>query len=166
MARVDVSRYQSFSEITERLDDIVAQVRDKDVSLERSLDLFDEAIALECGRSAAQIIREDGEEAFRAVETEVTGRYAARSGLVLACGGGVVTREENRDLIRQNARVVFLDRPIAELSDDGRPMSQTKGVERLAAERMDAYRSWADVTLPCTGSPAGDAELARRLLVL
>lgn len=126
----------------------------------------DEAIALECGRSAAQIIREDGEEAFRAVETEVTGRYAARSGLVLACGGGVVTREENRDLIRQNARVVFLDRPIAELSDDGRPMSQTKGVERLAAERMDAYRSWADVTLPCTGSPAGDAELARRLLVL
>lgn len=126
----------------------------------------DEAIALECGRSAAQIIREDGEEAFRAVETVVTGRYAARSGLVLACGGGVVTREENRDLIRQNARVVFLDRPIAELSDDGRPMSQTKGVERLAAERMDAYRSWADVTLPCTGSPAGDAELARRLLVL
>ncbi|HJB54550.1 MAG TPA: shikimate kinase [Candidatus Olsenella avistercoris] len=126
----------------------------------------DEAIALECGRSAAQIIREDGEEAFRAVETEVTGRYAARSGLVLACGGGVVTREENRDLIRQNARVVFLDRPIAELSDDGRPMSQTKGVERLAAERMDAYRSWADVTLPCTGSPAGDAELARRLLML
>ena len=126
----------------------------------------DEAIALECGRSAAQIIREDGEEAFRAVETEVTGRYAARSGLVLACGGGVVTREENRDLIRQNARVVFLERPIAELSDDGRPMSQTKGVERLAAERMDAYRSWADVTLPCTGSPAGDAELARRLLVL
>lgn len=126
----------------------------------------DEAIALECGRSAAQIIREDGEEAFRAVETEITGRYAARSGLVLACGGGVVTREENRDLIRQNARVVFLDRPIAELSDDGRPMSQTKGVERLAAERMDAYRSWADVTLPCTGSPAGDAELARRLLVL
>lgn len=126
----------------------------------------DEAIALECGRTAAQIIREDGEEAFRAVETEVTGRYAARSGLVLACGGGVVTRAENRDLIRQNARVVFLDRPIAELSDDGRPVSQAKGVERLAAERMDAYRSWADVTLPCTGSPAGDAELARRLLVL
>ena len=46
MARVDVSRYQTFGDITERLDDIVAQVRDKDVSLERSLDLFDEAIAL------------------------------------------------------------------------------------------------------------------------
>ena len=39
----DTSGYERF---TERLDDIVSQVRDKDVSLERSLDLFDEAIAL------------------------------------------------------------------------------------------------------------------------
>ena len=46
MARVDTSKYQTFPQITERLDDIVTQVRDKDVSLERSLDLFDEAIAL------------------------------------------------------------------------------------------------------------------------
>ena len=54
MARVDVSRYQTFSDITERLDDIVAQVRDRDVSLERSLDLFDEAIAL--GSKAVSLV--------------------------------------------------------------------------------------------------------------
>lgn len=54
MARVDVSRYQTFGEITERLDDIVSQVRDKDVSLERSLDLFDEAIAL--GSKAVSLV--------------------------------------------------------------------------------------------------------------
>ena len=52
--RVDVSAYQTFGEITERLDDIVAQVRDKDVSLERSLDLFDEAIAL--GSKAVSLV--------------------------------------------------------------------------------------------------------------
>ncbi len=46
MARVDTSKYQTFSDITTRLDDIVMAVRDKDVSLEKSLDLFDEAIAL------------------------------------------------------------------------------------------------------------------------
>lgn len=127
---------------------------------------LDEAIAIETGRSAAQIIREDGEGAFRAVETQVTGSYAARSGLVVACGGGVVTRPENRDLLRQNGRIVFLDRPIAELSSEGRPVSQAKGVEQVAAERMGLYRGWADVTLPCTGSAAGDAELARELLGL
>lgn len=42
----DVSAYKSFDQIVDRLDDIVGQVRDKGTSLERSLDLFDEAIAL------------------------------------------------------------------------------------------------------------------------
>lgn len=127
---------------------------------------LDEAIALETGRGAAQIIRVDGEDAFRAVETEVTGRYAARSGLVVACGGGVVTREANYPLLHQNGRIVFLDRPVSELSSDGRPVSQAKGVERVAAERMGLYRAWADVTVTCTGTPAGDAESVRGLLGL
>lgn len=127
---------------------------------------LDEAIALETGRGAAQIIREDGEDSFRAVETEVTGRYAARSGLVVACGGGVVTREANYPLLHQNGRIVFLDRPVSELSSDGRPVSQAKGVERVAAERMGLYRAWADETVTCTGTPAGDAESVRGLLGL
>lgn len=37
---------KTFDDITERLDEIVSQVRSKDTSLERSLDLFDEAIKL------------------------------------------------------------------------------------------------------------------------
>ena len=37
---------RTFDDITERLDEIIATVRSKDTSLERSLDLFDEAIEL------------------------------------------------------------------------------------------------------------------------
>ncbi len=37
---------RNFDEITSRLDEIVSTVRSKDTSLERSLDLFDEAIEL------------------------------------------------------------------------------------------------------------------------
>lgn len=37
---------RNFDEITARLDEIVSAVRSKDTSLERSLDLFDEAIKL------------------------------------------------------------------------------------------------------------------------
>ena len=72
VATVDVSRYQSFSSITERLDQIVAQVRDKDVSLERSLDLFDEAIAL--GSKAVELVDATDftpEEEERLAEAEV-----------------------------------------------------------------------------------------------
>jgi len=50
----DVSAYKSFDQITERLDEIIGQVRDKDTSLERSLDLFDEAIAL--GSKAVDLV--------------------------------------------------------------------------------------------------------------
>lgn len=37
---------QTFTEVRARLEDIVGQVRSKDISLEKSLDLFDEAIRL------------------------------------------------------------------------------------------------------------------------
>lgn len=40
MAKPDTSAYQTFDQITDRLDDIVSQVRNKDVSLEHSLDLL------------------------------------------------------------------------------------------------------------------------------
>lgn len=50
----DVSAYKSFDQITERLDEIIDQVRGKDTSLERSLDLFDEAIAL--GSKAVDLV--------------------------------------------------------------------------------------------------------------
>ncbi len=54
MARPNTSAYKTFDQISARLDEIVGQVRDKDTSLERSLDLFDEAIAL--GSKAVDLV--------------------------------------------------------------------------------------------------------------
>ena len=45
---------RNFDEISSRLDEIIATVRSKDTSLERSLDLFDEAIAL--GSKAVDLV--------------------------------------------------------------------------------------------------------------
>ena len=50
----DISAYKDFAQISARLDEIVGAVRDKDTSLERSLDLFDEAIAL--GSKAVELV--------------------------------------------------------------------------------------------------------------
>ena len=61
----DLSGYQSFDQIANRLDEIVGQVRDKDTSLERSLDLFDEAIAL--GSKAVEMVDKPN---FSAAELE------------------------------------------------------------------------------------------------
>ncbi len=50
----DISAYKSFEQISGRLDAIIDQVKSKDTSLERSLDLFDEAIAL--GSAAVELV--------------------------------------------------------------------------------------------------------------
>ena len=81
MAKIDTSEYQSFDQITARLDSIVDQVRDKNVSLEHSLDLFDEAIAL--GSKAVNMVDTTEftpEEEERLVQTQAAGDAADASG--------------------------------------------------------------------------------------
>ncbi|MDR0302159.1 MAG: hypothetical protein LBI04_07615, partial [Treponema sp.] len=60
--------------------------------------------------------------------------------------GGVVTRNENRHVIRQNGIVVFLEREISLLPTAGRPLSQRDGIEALAATRLPLYQKWSDYT--------------------
>lgn len=127
---------------------------------------LDDAFSVETDLTPAEYITSRGEQAFRVRETEVLKGYAARSGLVIACGGGVVTRAENYAPLHQNGTIVFLDRPLDQLSSRGRPLSQQKGIEQLAQERMGLYRSWADLIVSCTGSPTSDAAFIRDKLGL
>ena len=118
---------------------------------------LDDSFVVDHGQTPAECILTHGEETFRALETQTAAAYGARSGLVIACGGGIVTQPRNYDLLRQNGTIVFLDRPLEELCTDGRPLSQAKGVYALAKERRPLYEKWADINLPCTGSAEGDA---------
>ncbi len=127
---------------------------------------LDDAFAVDHGITPADCIRERGEDAFRDLESETAAKYGAQSGLVIACGGGIVTRERNYDLLHQNGTIVLIDRPLDALSSAGRPLSQSKGVARLAEERMPLYRTWADHVVACTGTALGDATFIRELLGL
>ncbi len=66
------------------------------------------------GRPIAEIFSSEGEEAFRALETSVLNGIASWHSLVVATGGGAVTRPENWGHMRQGV-VVWLDAPEAEL---------------------------------------------------
>lgn len=116
------------------------------------------------GCSCSDYIVDAGEEAFRCAESDCLAQIAARSGQVISCGGGVVTQPENYDLLRQNSVIVMLDRPIAELSKKGRPLSQRDGVEALAERRMPLYRSWADIIVTSRESADATAREAIRAL--
>jgi shikimate kinase len=73
-----------------------------------SVDL-DREIERLTGRAAPAVLEEEGEEHFRDLESgalaEVLGEERS---LVLACGGGVLVRTPNRDLLKARARVVWL----------------------------------------------------------
>lgn len=114
--------------------------------------------------SCSDYIVDAGEEAFRRAESDCLAQIAAWSGQVISCGGGVVTQPENYDLLRQNSIIVMLDRPIAELSKAGRPLSQRDGVEALAERRMPLYRSWADIIVTSRESADATAREAVRAL--
>ena len=51
-------------------------------------------------------------------------QLSKQSGQVIACGGGIVTRRENWDPMRQNSTVIYLRRDLELLPTSGRPVSQ------------------------------------------
>lgn len=122
------------------------------------LDL-DEMIEAETGRAPSVIIEADGENAFREIETRILDK-ALTGGVVLACGGGVVTREENRDIIRANSIVVYVKRELEQLATGDRPLSKRMGVEALYEERGPVYEAWSDIRMDNTGITETAEEIA------
>ena len=95
---------------------------------------------------------------FREQETLTTRRLAKLQDKVLAMGGGVVLRQENIDLLKENGLVIFIDRSPADIAGDvdteTRPLL-TGGRQRiydLYARREMLYRNAADLTVLNKGS--------------
>ncbi len=99
------------------------------------------------GISPAEVISDRGEKAMREMETAVLAELGKQSGLVIATGGGCVTREENYRHLHQNGTIVWVKRPLAELPTKGRPLSQSCGVQELYARRAALYERFADVSV-------------------
>lgn len=118
----------------------------------------DEELTHRVGRSPAELIRQEGESAFRALETETLAELGKGSGQVIATGGGCVTRPENRDLLRQNGRVFWLRRDLDKLPTADRPLSQTLGPEELYRQRKEKYAAFADHTVENNGDPKAAVE--------
>ena len=125
----------------------------------------DEQIEARAGRKIPDIFAQDGEAAFRKLETEVLAELSRQSGAVIATGGGVVTREENRDLLRQNSTIVWLQRDLHSLPLAGRPVSQSRPLNELAAERMPLYRAWSDAAVEVCGPEETAKAIQRELKI-
>ena len=121
-------------------------------SLNRKLVDVDERIVELAGCSIPEIFARDGEEGFRRIEHQALCQVSQESGLVIATGGGVVTRQENFDPMRQNSLIVWLLRDLSLLPRDGRPLSQKNSLTEMFRVREPMYRAAADCIADNNGS--------------
>jgi len=125
--------------------------------LHRTFVDLDEEVEKIAGRSIPKIFADQGEEAFRNLETEVALEYGKKNRLVIAAGGGIVQRRLNIMGLKQNGLLVYVDRPLESLSTHGRPLS-AGGIEALVqlySARKPLYEKYRDITLPNNQSIEG-----------
>ncbi len=120
--------------------------------LGRKLVDVDALIVEKAGCTIPEIFAKDGEEGFRRIEHEALCEVSRESGLVIATGGGVVTRKENYDPMHQNSMVFWLLRDIEKLPKDGRPLSQKNPLAEMFKVREPMYRTAADSIADNNGS--------------
>jgi len=105
--------------------------------------------------SITRIFDKHGEDHFRNLESKALER-ALNEFDVVATGGGVVLREENRNMLAGH-RVIFLDTNsesvLGKINLEKRPLlkNDPSAWDRIYSERVELYKSVASATL-CTGS--------------
>lgn len=121
---------------------------------------LDHEIEQHTGASVNLVFELEGEAGFRRREAAMLAELAARSGLVLATGGGAVLDPDNRRLLREHGFVIWLDAAIdAQLArlarDRQRPLlhapDRRARLENLATERNPLYAEIADLHLRSCG---------------
>jgi shikimate kinase len=117
----------------------------------RFVDL-DSRIEKRTGKTVAEVFREQGEPAFRALEQEEAAALSDLESVVVAAGGGAFAVPATRELLRKGALTVWLqcdlETTLARIRADGsRPLAGNREIMRaLLAEREPSYRQ-ADVTV-------------------
>ncbi len=124
----------------------------------------DEEIVKALGMSIPDIFKEKSEEYFRSVETKILDDIAQKRGQIVACGGGIVLKDENIDIMKKHGIVVRLDAPAEEIyarisEDSNRPLAKDKGIEgikEMLKDRKEQYDKAADVVIDTSGMQIQD----------
>ncbi len=120
----------------------------------------DAEIEKRCGMTIPEIFEKKGEEAFRDMETGLLREIAKTGRCVISCGGGMVLRPENRGLMKESGKTVYL---LAEPEtiyervkhSTHRPLLNGKmnpeAIRMLMEERYERYEKAADIRVKTDG---------------
>ena len=116
----------------------------------------DNEIEKRAGAEISWIFEVEGEEGFRERERKALQKSAEKDNVVISTGGGIVTIEENRELMIAKGKVVYLKTPIEiqlkrTENDKKRPLlsegNKEKTLRVLKEERDPQYEEIADITI-------------------
>lgn len=125
----------------------------------------DHALVAAVGMEIADYVEQNGWDAFRDREVETLVREAAPGGRVIGCGGGIVLREENREVLKSGVTVYLKADPeelarrlMNDPNEAQRPSLTGKSiadeVREVLAERAPLYEGCADLVV--TGDSLGE----------
>lgn len=137
----------------------------------------DALLEARAGRSIREIFEKEGEGGFREREAALLEELCGGSKVVIATGGGVILREQNRQRLKKSGLCVWLTADAATIWErlqadaataERRPNLTVGGlaeVEQLLRVREPLYRACADFTVDTVGrSPAAVADEVYRQL--
>lgn len=110
---------------------------------------MDEYIQETTSKSIIELF-ENGEEYFRDIESDICRELSQKENVLISTGGGVIKRKENIDAFKENALIIFLDRPVEKILEDvdvsKRPLLKDgkEKVINLYKERYELYKKYAD----------------------
>lgn len=106
----------------------------------------DTLIEKRANKTITKIFKECGEAGFRRLESEIIKETASENGAVIATGGGAVLNRQNVDLLRENGRIFFIDRPLDSLlPTPDRPLAlNAEEIRKRYEERYGIYLASAD----------------------
>ena len=121
---------------------------------------MDEVLAERAGKPITQIFAEDGEEAFRQMETALLREIGAGEPALVSCGGGVVLRPENVEIMKATGTILMLSATPQTIFQRVRHSTKrpilngnmnVEFIAELMTKRDPAYRAAADVTVSIDG---------------
>ncbi|MBR2042358.1 MAG: shikimate dehydrogenase [Oscillospiraceae bacterium] len=114
----------------------------------------DAVITEKTGREISDIFANEGEKAFRKIESEVISELSGKTGCIIATGGGAVLDAENVKNLSKNGKIYFIDRPPENLipTSDRPTASSIEAIKKRYDERISIYRKSADkiICADCT----------------
>ncbi len=132
----------------------VAKALQKFLPIER-VDL-DEAIERVETITINEIFAKKGEDYFRNAESTLLGIISKQNNQIVSCGGGVVLRQENIDIMKENGTIVLLSASAKTVwnrvaNDTYRPLLKGKNgpkdIEEMINNREEMYKKAADITV-------------------